>query len=634
MKKVLLILSLLLFNICGFSQLNPTTKGPDYPVITDVPDTAWLLQVKKQNVNRIDWWNEARFGMFVHWGVSSVLGGSFKGRSYQGYAEHIQRVAKIPVSVYMNEVAGAFNPTQFDADAWIKLAKETGMGYFIITAKHHDGVAMFNSKVSDKTVVKSTPWKYDPMPDLRAACKKYGVKFGFYYSQAFDWGEENGSGNDWEFDNPGGDRLLHGMQWWVSYPEFLPKIRRYVDEKAIPQILELINNYEPDILWFDTPHKIPDEENLRILAAIRKADPNIVVNGRIFDNPAYFNLVDYINTGDKPSEFAPVKLPWEGVPTTNNSYGYNQNDNSHKSPQHFVRLVSKAAAYGGNIILNMGPMANGLVDPKDVSIFNGIGRWMKINGEAIRGTSGSIIPSQTWGVSTSKPKTIYLHVFSWPKNGKLYVSGIKSNPKSLRIINAPSAKLAIKRINNFDIEISGLPSAMPDTANTVIVLNFSKAPETDRANYVSETENNRISCMDATIEGGLSYRAGRNAGDCWIVNWKTKQDAAQWNVRTNVKTTFEAELVFDVPGASSEAKKVEGDAGKEIIAARKSSGGSYSIYIGDKVITKTVPNNRTVTEKLGQVTLPAGKSDIRLQLTELTGDELFRLRFLVLKPVR
>ena len=268
----------LFMNIFAQEAINPL-RPANYPIINDVPSLDSLRLAKEKKEDRVKWWREARFGMFVHWGVSSSLGGTFHGKVYPGYAEHIQRVAKIPIPVYRQEVTGIFNPTKFDADAWIKLAKETGMRYFIITAKHHDGVAMFNSKVSDNTIVKASQWKHDPMPELRDACKKYGIKFGFYYSQAFDWGEENGAGNDWDYQNPGGDRLLHGMQWWVNYPEFLTKTREYVDKKAIPQILELINNYHPDILWFDTPHKIPDEENLRILAAVRKADPNIVVNG-------------------------------------------------------------------------------------------------------------------------------------------------------------------------------------------------------------------------------------------------------------------------------------------------------------------------------------------------------------------
>src|SRR5512138_1601939 len=203
----------------------------------DSPEMAWWRKSQQTRDQRLAWWREARFGMFVHWGVYAQLGGTWQGQPIKGYAEHIQRILKIPIPVYREQVAGHFNPTEFNADEWIRTAKEAGMGYFIITAKHHDGFAMFDSKVSGYTILKATPFKRDPMKELQAACRKYGVKFGFYYSQAFDWGEADAPGNDWDYDNPGGDRGLHGgRNWWDSSPELLPKARKYVDEKAIPQL--------------------------------------------------------------------------------------------------------------------------------------------------------------------------------------------------------------------------------------------------------------------------------------------------------------------------------------------------------------------------------------------------------------
>ena len=216
------------------------------------------------------------------------------------------------------------------------------MGYFIITAKHHDGFAMYESKVSDYNIVQATPFKRDPMKELKAACRKYGVKFGFYYSHAFDWGEANAPGNDWDYDNPGGDRLLHGgRNWWESSPELLPKARKYVDEKAIPQLLELIHNYDPDILWFDTPHKLPDAENARIMKVVREAKPTIVINGRLLRSCG-----DYASTADRPAEFSPHAGDWEGIPTTNESYGWNQNDNSHKPPGALHSTAGKGGGAG------------------------------------------------------------------------------------------------------------------------------------------------------------------------------------------------------------------------------------------------------------------------------------------------
>jgi len=176
----------------------------------DSPAAVWWRESMQTRAERLQWWRDARFGMFVHWGVYSSLGNEYHGRVGGGYAEHIQRVLKIPIPEYRAEVAGHFDPVHFDADAWIRAAKEAGMGYFVITAKHHDGFAMWPTRVNDYNVMDATPWHHHPMADLRAACRKYGIKFGFYYSHAFDWGNEFAPGNDWDFHNPGGDLLLGG----------------------------------------------------------------------------------------------------------------------------------------------------------------------------------------------------------------------------------------------------------------------------------------------------------------------------------------------------------------------------------------------------------------------------------------
>lgn len=629
MKKILSTLFLAVNLLTATGQDVRTSRAPDISELS--------VHVAGRDA-RVGWWREARFGMFVHWGVSSVLGGSWNGRDYKSYAEHIQRAAKIPVPVYRKEVAGAFNPTLFDADVWARLAKETGMGYFIITAKHHDGVALYDSKVSDYDVMDATPWRRDPMKELQAACKKHGIKFGFYYSHAFDWGEENGAGNDWDWQNPGGDKLLHGSEWWLDYPEFLPKVRKYVDEKAIPQILELIQNYQPDILWFDTPHKLPPEENLRIFAAVRKADTNIVINGRIFADvdTELLKLTDYVNTGDKPGEFSPKDGDWEGVPTTNESFGYHSKDKSHKKPGHFTRMLAKAASRGGNILLNMGPRPDGAVDPADVKVFEGIGAWWKINGESIRGTSRTPLPRQTWtGESTLKGSTLYLHVFEWPKNGELLVSGLKTGVKKARLLSAPGQAIAMKRLNEFDMVLTGLPATPPDPDNSVIALECEAPPVTDNARLVSPAVGrNTLSVLDGKLEGSAAYRVGRGIGDAWSVNWIDATAAAIWLVRLTEKAVFDLSVVYDASVLAKTSRLVEGDAGKELAKANTGAGGAYLVTIGKDRFPKTVRFGRGVSESLGRITLEPGRHVFRIGATEVTGAELFRLRRIVLDPVK
>ena len=306
---------------------------------TELDETTLLSSTK--NDAKMEWWRDARFGCFVHWGPSTQLENMWHGEMGGGYAEHIQRVRKIGMADYKAEAIDLFNPTQFDADEWIDLAKRAGMKYFVMTAKHHDGFAMYDSKVSDYNIVKQTPWKRDPMKELKAACDRENIKMGFYYSHAFDWGDEFAPGNDWEWDNPGGDRNLHGdRNWWKLHPEMLKSVREnYVDRKAIPQIQELIHMYDPALLWFDTPHKLPGSENERIMDMIRKEAPNTIVNGRLVRDRG-----DYLNTGDRAVEFQKLDVDWEAIPTTNESYGWNPWDSSHKTPDFLIRVLCKAVS--------------------------------------------------------------------------------------------------------------------------------------------------------------------------------------------------------------------------------------------------------------------------------------------------
>src|SRR5690242_3044662 len=292
-SSILLLLSLYFFSSCSYAGQEKNSSAPldtaelladgrerDSLAAQEALNTWWTASMRNHD-KRMAWWREARFGCFMHWGVYSYAGGEWEGEPVKGYAEHLMRIKKIPLAVYKKEVVEKFDPVNFDADAWVRRIKAAGMRYLVITAKHHDGFAMYDSDVSGYNVVKATPWHHDPMKDLAAACRKYGLHFGFYYSQAFDWEDPDAAGNDWDYNNPGGDKhLFGGVHWFDLHPDMLERIKKYVDHKAIPQIRELIRKYHPDILWFDTPSKLPFSENLRILQEIRKIDTTVVVDGR------------------------------------------------------------------------------------------------------------------------------------------------------------------------------------------------------------------------------------------------------------------------------------------------------------------------------------------------------------------
>jgi alpha-L-fucosidase len=623
MKKIfgLVILSGLLLNSNAFSQTtgdedkDMLNKGKerDQKAIDEAMNGWWTASMKNHD-QRIRWWREAKFGMFIHWGVYSTAGGEWKGRKVSGYAEHLMRKEKISRSDYL-ELAHQFNPVKFNADEWVRNAKKAGMKYMIITSKHHDGFAMFPSGVSDFNIKKQTPFQRDPMAELSAACKKYGLKFGFYYSHAFDWEHSDAPGNDWEYKNPGGDLNLYGgRDWYDLHPELLLKTKKYVDEKAIPQIRELINKYHPDILWFDTPQKLPLSENIRILKAIRAIDSNVVVNGRLV-RFANSNFGDYKNTADRPAEFYPVSGDWEAIPTTNESYGYSKFDSSHKPVSHFIRLLASAASRGGNLLMNIGPRGDGTFDERDVKILQGIGNWIDKNKESIYNTSPSPLPLQSWGVTTLKDNKIYLHVFNWPRDGRLIVGGIKSNiGKAYILTDAQKKNLKIDFLNAEDINISVSLQA-PDTINTVIVLEMNGEIEVDPTRFVQSNVSARLLAFDAELQGkGFDYGDGKSAA-YYVDGWKSKDQKISWTFRTVEPTTFKVIIKY---------------------VTTPESEGTCKISVGSNFFREEVVSskeNTIITKELGTVKLPVAMNEIIVTPVEITKSELMRLLEVQLIPV-
>ena len=505
--------------------------------------SGWWADSQKTLENRMDWYNEAKFGCFIHWGVYSLAGGEWNGKPVRGYAEHLMRSQKIPLAEYKERLVKPFNPVGFDADEWMRHARDAGMRYFIVTAKHHDGFAMYFSDAYPYDM-RMTGYNRDPMKELRNAAKKYGIRFGFYYSHAFDWEHPDAPGNDWDYNNPGGDKLLHGANWWLNYPEFLPHAEKYVNDKSIPQIQELIRNYQPDIMWFDTPHKLPLYENIRILKAIRELSPDmIVINGRLARFSEH-NLGDYANTGDRAAYFPQVKDKyWESIPTTNESYGYSKYDTSHKPSSHFVRLLASACAKGGNILMNVGPMGNGKWDETDVRIFRGVGDWLKVNGEAIYGNTKTGLPVQNWGVTTRKNDRLYLHIHQWPENGELIVGGLSADIKQAYLLAAKD-NLNCEKLGVKDMVVK-LPANCPDTVSTVVVLQLKNTGYVaDDARLLIPGEKNILLAFDAQLSKGLSTGDGKVYRN-YISNWNRNDQTITWKTRLLKPAVYRITLEFN-----------------------------------------------------------------------------------------
>lgn len=583
-------------------------KDRDQKAIDEAVKGWWAASMKTHE-QRIQWWRDARFGMFVHWGVYSLPGGEWKGKKVGGYAEHLMRKEKISRKEYL-ELAHQFNPTGFNAGQWILQAKEAGMKYFIITAKHHDGFGMYDSKVSDFDLPDQSPFKRDPMAELAAACKKYGMRFGFYYSHAFDWEHPDAPGNDWEYNNPGGDKLLHGgARWYDEHPELLPKAQKYVTEKSIPQIKELINKYHPDILWFDTPHKLPLSENIRILQAIRETDPNVVVNGRLARS-SDISFGDYKNTADRPAEFFPVTGDWEAIPTTNESYGYSKYDSSHKSVAFFIQLMAKAASRGGNLLMNIGPKGDGTFDAKDVAILKGIGQWVDKNYESVGGAGVSGMKWQNWGVTTRKGNKLYLHIFEWPTDGTLHVSGLPAMVKKAYLLaDAAKKPLVFKHEQGVILFTVQLPAKAVDTANTVVVLELGGHVKNYNVPFVAPNiPVSRLLAFDAIRNGqGLQYGDGKT-GRFYVDGWKSTEQSLRWQIRTIAPAKYKLVIKY---------------------LAGKDAGGTYALGINNAkneyAVINSAKEGEVVTAQLGERIIEAGVHNLEVRPIAITGQELMKL---------
>lgn len=406
----------------------------------------WDKSVSSQNGDdKTKWFQDAKFGLFVHWGLFAQHAGVWKQKRYYGISEWVMNRGKIPAADY-RKLAQKFNPSKFNADEWVKIINDAGIKYMVITAKHHDGFAMFESKASGYNIM-NTPFKRDPMKELSLACQKGDVKLGFYYSQFLDWNEPNGGGNEWDFIEKNKD------------------YKAYYNSKSIPQIKELLSNYGPlGLIWFDMPGGLNKEETQSLIDDARKIQPNCLLSSRVGQG-----LGDFRDFGDGEVPSTVVKGPWEAIFTHNDSWGFSEFDHNFKSPTEIINLLVSVVSKGGNLMLNVGPKADGTIPEVSVKCLKAVGDWLKINGESIYGTSHGPIGPQPWGVTTLKPTKLFLHVKHKPSNGLLQVPGLDVKIKQVSLLSNKK-KLHWKKEKN--ILTIKLPTKLADNINSVIVVDY------------------------------------------------------------------------------------------------------------------------------------------------------------------
>jgi alpha-L-fucosidase len=425
------------------------------------------------NDERMQWWREARFGMFIHWGVYALPAGIWDGRQIGGIGEWIMNRAKIPVADYQN-MAKKFNPVNYDPDAWVKMAKDAGMKYIVITSKHHDGFALFETKASKWNVVDATAYGKDLLKPLAEACKKYGIRLGFYYSQAQDWNNPGGSAarkitkEGWA--NP--DSVIidaytkeHRGHWDPAQEK--KTFAQYIDDVAVPQVKELLTNYgDLAVLWWDTPTDMTDDAATKLQAQLA-LQPAIITNDRL-------KRPNFPGDHKTPEQRIPnLKdldgTDWETCMTMNGTWGYKSYDHNYKTSETLIRNLVDIASKGGNFLLNVGPTDLGEFPQESIDLLAKMGQWMKVNGEAIYGSKASPWGLFEWGRCTKKETkngtTLYFSVFNWPKDGKILIAGLKNGVSSASVL-ATGAKLRTSGDSN-GLTIM-LPANAPDPIASVI----------------------------------------------------------------------------------------------------------------------------------------------------------------------
>ena len=512
-------------------------------------DVSTDLQIEKTEDSRIQWWRDAKFGMFIHWGVYAVPAGTWEPAQLTGGGEWIMYGGKIPVEDY-RPLAQEFNPVHYDPDAWARLAKAAGMKYMVITAKHHDGFALYDSKVTAWDIADASPYGQDLLAPLVESAHAKDLKIGFYYSQAQDWMHPGGAKMRFE-EGDGWDERHRG-----DFDQYLRTI-------AVPQMEELLGNYDIDILWWDTPVWM-NEARAQLFQPLLKEHPDLIQNDRLGGE----------SHGDveTPENYIPARgIPdrdWETCMTMNGSWGYDTHANDWKSTGYLIRALVDVVSKGGNLLLNVGPKPDGTIPRESIDTLHEMGTWMEANDVAIHGTSASPVGRPGWGRITTKPldqgTRLYLHVFYWPVNGQLTVPVLNRVIKCSRLTD-PERTFKTRRTKE-GLVIS-LDGEVPDPNNTVLVLDIHGSPQAaDLRLEQAEDGSLQAQAMDAFIINGnfgkQTYYQHEHGGG-FIEQWRSPRVRLEWDIHIDQPGVFELKVDAAGPVEGSEINfEVNGQASK------------------------------------------------------------------------
>jgi alpha-L-fucosidase len=472
----------------------------------------------------LKWWRDSRFGMFIHWGLYAIPAGVWKGKRVPYIGEWLMYQEKIPFATY-EKLAPKFNPQHFDAAAWVQLAKDAGMRYLTITTKHHDGFAMYHSKVSSYNIVERTPFARDPMKELVRECKKQRIKLCFYYSQDIDWHHPDGAWNTWDFDEK------------KKNPEV------YLKEKVFPQLRELLTQYGlVGMIWFDTPMSLSSAQTLRIRRFVKKLQPDCLVSGRIGHGHGDYNL-------PRDNFLPPGRLEgdWETGATLNDTWGYKKHDHAWKAADNLITTLVDLASKNSNYLLNIGPDADGVIPAPSAQRLRKIGAWLKINGQTIYGSSPSpFINEFSWGRITTKGSTLYCHFFTKPPR-YFRLHGLKNQIKAISPLADPKKKFAFRQI---DHSATATPILAIDFADfkttepvTVIALKLAEEPRVLSGPIQQPDDSLTLIGPHARVGSDKSKPKMRMGATGLTENWCNADDWLEWKFTVLTPGTYDNTVV-------------------------------------------------------------------------------------------
>lgn len=549
---------------------------------------------------RMEWFDDARFGMFVHWGLYAIPAGVWEGKNYPGCSEWLMELAKISPAAY-EPLAPKFNPTKFNAEEWSALAKRAGQKYMVITSKHHDGFSLFDTAHSTYDIMDAAPFKRDIMKELAESNAKAGITMCWYHS-IMDWYHPDAKG---------------------------ARFAKYRTEMLNKQVTELLTNYGPiGIMWFDGDwiEEWTDEQGRQLYKLCRDIQPNVIVNNRV--GKGRLGMSGASKTPDSPGDYGTPEqeipatgfpdMRWESCMTMNGSWGFHQNDHEWKTARTLIRMLVETSSKGGNFLLNVGPTAEGTIPPETVERLEAVGDWLAIHGEAIYGTTASPFKKLSWGRATSRPGRLYLHVLDWPADGVLRVPGLTSEVRGAWLLTDPSFPFLSYSREGDDLMIS-VPAVMPNQDATVIAVDIAGDAVVTAARVKPLADGSvALLAADADIRGhSAKYEKGDGKDN--IGSWMNANDTVSWDIVALAPGRYVVTIEYSCDKQTADAE--------------------YKVHIGDKSLAGKVRETGSwttfTTDKLGEVDINRSEAfTVKVEPITKPGYAVMNLKSIKLKPVK